>query len=449
MKLNIKAITLFLVLFTFGFSAFAEAKEKLQYQYFTLENGLEVVIIPNHRAPVVYHSMWYKVGSADSPIDKSGLAHFLEHLMFKGSQKFPGDTYKRRVNDLGGNQNANTNWDRTAYFVTIAKEYLPIVMEMEADRMQNLVFLPEPIAKEKEVVLQERRSTSDADPNALLGEAANAAFFWQHPYGKPMIGYEEEIKSYTPEDAKTFYKQWYHPNNAILVIAGDVSVREVKPLIEKHYGKIPKGEVPKRIRTLEPDHRGATAKVEMRSPQLGSSVQRIYTAPNRRTTSLRTDAVLTLLQDVIGDSTFGRLAKNLVENQGLAQYAAASYTGSFYDPYSFVVMASPENPSDLNQLEASVEAEIRRLMVEGVTENELARAKEQWKFSSFYRLDSLHGLADHFGENLAVGYSIEDLENWLDTLQQVTPIQIQQAAQAIFEKGPAVTAYTHHVTQKE
>lgn len=449
MKLSIKATFLLLTLLLSGLPSYAHAKEKFNYQHFTLSNGLEVIIMPNTRAPVVYHALWYKVGSADSPSDKSGLAHFLEHLMFKGSQKFPKDAYKRTINDLGGSQNANTNWDRTAFFVTIAKEYLPIVMEMEADRMQNLVFIPDSVEKEKEVVLQERRSTSDSDPGELLAEAANASFFWEHPYGKPMIGFEEDIQGYTPEDAKAFYTKWYHPNNAILVIAGDVTVDSVKPLIEKYYGKIPKVEIPKRERPLEPDHRGATAKVEMRSPQLGSSFQRIYRAPNRRTANIRAEAVLTLLEDILGDSTFGRLTKNLVENQNIAQYAAARYTGFYYDPYSFIVTASPSNPSDLVQLEASVESEIRRLITDGVTEEELAKAKEQWKFSTRYRLDSLVGLADYFGENLAVGYGLKDLETWLDTLQKVTTEDIQHAAQDVLGRDPEVTAYTYHVTQKQ
>lgn len=447
MKLKNYSLILICILFL-GFSSYTSAKEQFNYQHFTLENGLEVVVLPNTRAPVVYHSLWYKVGSADSPLNRSGLAHFLEHLMFNGSQKFPKDAFKRTVNDLGGNQNANTTWDRTGYFVTIAKEYLPIVMEMEADRMQNLVFTPEIIQKEKEVVLQERRSTSDAQPEALLGEAANASFFWQHPYGKPIIGFEEEIQQYTLEDAQAFYRQWYRPNNAILIIAGDVTLAQVKPLVETYYGKIPKGEIPKRIRPTEPTHRGATSKVEMRSPQLGASFQRLYQAPNHRTADIHTEAVLTLLENVLGDSTFGRLTKNLVENQKLANHAGAQYTGSFYDPYSFIVFAAPQNPADLAQLEASVESEIRRLIADGVTDAELTKAKEQWRFSARYRLDSLHGFADHIGENLALGYTLKDLETWLETLEKVTPEEVQNAAKDIFENGPAVAAYTHQVTQK-
>lgn len=420
---------------------------RVPYQHFTLENGLEVMLIPNNRAPVVYHALWYKVGSADSPAQQSGIAHFLEHLMFKGSQKFPKDTYKRIVNDVGGMQNANTSWDRTLFFVTVAKEYLPIVMEMEADRMHNLVFNKESLEKEKEVVLQERRSVADSQPMELLSEAAQTSFFWEHPYGKPVIGFEKDILNYTLENAQKFYKTWYHPNNAILIIAGDFDVKSIKPLVEQYYGSIPKGNLPERIRPNEPDHHGVTAKIESRSPQLGSSFQKMYRAPNH-TTSMRVEAALTLLQDILGDSTFGRLNTSLVENQKMAHSISTAYIGHFYDPFVFNISASPVNASDLQQLESSVEAEIRRLIAEGVSESEVEKAKEQWKFSTRYQLDSLNGLADYFGENLAHGYTLDEIENWLETLNKVTPQEIQEAARAVLENGPEVITYTHHVAQK-
>lgn len=453
MKFHLKIFILFSILL-FGVSNHSWAKEQFNYQRFVLPNGLEVLIIPNQRAPVVYHALWYKVGSADSPVQKSGLAHFLEHLMFKGSQKFPKDTYKRTVNDLGGSQNANTHWDRTCYYVTIAKEYLPIIMEMEADRMKNLVLTPDNIEKEKGVVLQERRSMRDAEPAALLAEAANASFFWEHPYGKPVIGFEEDIKNYQLEDVKTFYNTWYRPNNAILVIAGDITLEEAKPLVRKYYGKIPAplthpgNKTYERQRAKEPKHREVTAKVELRSPQLSASFERLYRAPNHNTTDIQKEAALTLLADILGDGTYGRLPKNLVETQKIAHFVSAKYTGYLQDPYSFTLSGAPLNSADLNQLELSVESEIRRLISDGVTETELAKAKEQWQFASRYRLDSLNGLADYLGENLALGYTVEQLEDWLEALKNVTKEEVQTAAKEIFENGPEVTAYSQHVAQK-
>jgi zinc protease len=425
-------------------------KENVNYHTYTLENGLQVVIIPNSRAPVVYHSIWYKVGSADSPRNRTGLAHFLEHLMFKGSQKFPKDTFKRTINDLGGEQNANTTWDRTAYFVTIAKEHLPIVMEMEADRMHNLLLTEEDVDKERDVVLQERRSSSDAKPEARLSEAANATFFWEHPYGKPVIGFEEHIRQYKREDALKFYQTWYAPNNAILVIAGDVKIEELKPLIQKYYGTLKaKSDLPIRQRLSEPDHRGVNAKVEIRDPQVGGMfLQRMYPAPNFRTKGTHQEAILTLLQDILGDSTYGRLNQTLVENQKLAHFANANYTGYYYDPLYFTVTSAPMNSSDLQLLDASIEALIRRMISDGVTEQEVATAKEQWKFETLYRRDSLIGIANYFGENLANGYSLKDLDAWLTIIQKVTVAEVNQAAKDILGPGPRVTMIGYPVAQK-
>ena len=289
--------------------------------------------------------------------------------------------------------------------MTIAKEHLSIVMEMEADRLQNLELRPEDIEKEREVVLQERRSTSDAQPMELLAEAANASFFWQHPYGKPVIGYEEHIRQYTLEDVQRFYHQWYTPNNAILVIAGDIQAAHLKPLIEQHYGSIPIQSQIKRERPVEPNHRGASAKVEFRSPQLGPFFQKTYRAPNHHTASLRMEATLMLLQDILGDPTFGRLTRALVENNEMAHSVSATYTGNFYDPYGFSISGIPINSCDLNWLESNVDAEVRRLIADGVTQKELAKAKEQWQYDALYRQGSLQGIADFYGENLCLGYS--------------------------------------------
>ncbi len=424
------------------------AKEHFNYHHCTLKNGLEVVILPNNRAPVVYHALWYRAGFADSPTNLSGIAHFLEHMMFKGSKNYPGDTFKRVLNNLGGSQNATTTWDRTGFFVTIAKDYLPTVMEMEADRMQNLSILPDDVEKEREVVLQERRSVTDSQDMQLVSEAANASFFWQHPYGKPIIGFEEHIRRYTPEAVREFYQTWYRPSNAILVIAGDVQVEALMPQIEKYYGQIPHQAPTPRKRAEEPTHRGTTAKVEIRSPQVSSFFERIYRAPNHRTASLHKEAVLILLQDILGDPNYGRLSQNLVQNQKMAHFISVGYIGAFYDPYSFTIAAAPTNPSDLPLLEASVEASIRRLIMEGVNEEELNKAKEQRKFEYLYLHDSLHGIADYFGEHMALGYSIQDLENWLDVLEAVKKEEIQEAAKEVLGVHPEVTVYTDHVAQK-
>lgn len=437
------------LLFLFSLAQSCVGSELPTYHTYTLENGLQVVILPNSRAPVVYHSLWYKVGSADSPANKTGLAHFLEHLMFKGTHRFPKDTFKRVVNDLGGEQNANTSWDRTVYFVTIAKEHLPKVMEMEADRMHNLVLSNEDVLKERDVVLQERRSVIDSKAEARLMEATNATFFWEHPYGTPVIGFEEHIRSYTQQDALDFYQQWYTPSNAILIIAGDITLPTVKALIKQYYGPLADRAAPSRNRLQEPNHRGVTAKTELRDPQLGASFfQRIYPAPNFRTSNYRSEAVLTLLQDILGDTTYGRLNKSLIEDQKLAHYTSADYVGYYYDPYSFSITAAPYNSFDMELLEASVEAEVRRLIAEGVTEQELLQAKQQWSFESLYRKDSLYGIANFFGENLSVNYPLSEMEKWLALVNEIKATEIQAAAKTFLGKGPQVTLYAYPTVEK-
>jgi len=439
----------FLLFLLNAFALNAKEQTENRYIHYTLENGLEVVILPNNKAPVVYHSLWYKVGSADSPEDKTGLAHFLEHLMFKGTTRFPNDTFKRTVTDLGGEQNANTSWDRTVYYVTLAKEHLPVVMEMEADRMQQLSITDLIVDKEKDVVLQERRSVVDARPEACLMEAANHAFFWEHPYGKPVIGYEEDIRQYTKEDALQFYQTWYTPNNAILVIAGDVEINTLKPLIQKFYGSLKGQKSPPRHYKSEPQHRSATMEVKIRDPQIGSVFfQRLYAAPNFRKNGLRTEAIFSLLQQLLGDDTFGRLSKSLVQQQKLAQTTTAQYIGYFYDPYSFTVTGVPTNTTDLFLLEASIESEIRRLMNEGVLETELQIAKEQANYHFQYRQDSIQGLAYLVGESLSVGYTLKDLDDWPSIMQSISNDEIKAAAKSIFLSGPAVTAYGYPVAEK-
>lgn len=448
---NNKAILTILVLVNFLIllaSGPVTAKEQFNYHHSTLKNGLQVIILPNHRAPVVYHAVWYKVGSADSPVNLSGIAHFLEHMMFKGSKNFPGDSFKRVLNNLGGSHNANTTWDRTGFFVTIAKDYLPTVMEMEADRMHHLSILEEDLSKEREVVLQERRSTSDSKDMQLVSEAANASFFWQHPYGKPVIGFEEHIRQYNPENVRQFYETWYRPSNAILVIAGDVEVETLLPQIEQYYGQIPYKEPTERNRPQEPKHRSVTAKVEIRSPQVNSYFEKIYRAPNHRTANIHQEAVLCLLQDILGDPSYGRLNQTLVENYKLAHFISVGYTGSYYDPFSFNIAAAPTNASDLPKLEASIDAEIRHVSTEGIREDELKKAKEQRKFEYLYLHDSLHGIADYFGEHMALGYSIADLENWLDILESVKKDEIKTAAKEILGVQPEVTIYTDHVATR-
>ena len=424
--------------------------KQFNIEHFKLSNGLEVVLIPNNRTSVVYHGLWYKAGSADSPYNKTGLAHFVEHLMFKGTLKHPGDSFKLIINNLGGSQDANTTWDRTAYSIIIAKEYLEKIMELESDRMTNLAFNHDDVTKELQVILQERRQEIESKPSRLLSEATNAAFFWQHPYGRPVIGFRNHMESYTFKDAKLFYQSWYTPNNAILVIAGDIAKDKVITLINKYYGTISGKSLPDRtaLREIEPTHNNCTVKVELRDTKLQQPYwQSAYTAPNHNTSGVETEAALDLLQFILGEESLGRLRKILVDNQKIAFSATASYSGSMIDPYSFSILVSPINIIDTDKTQYLVNAEINNLVANGISTQEFETAKQQ--YINYFRFDhdSIMSIARLFGENLAHGYTVNEIKNILTILNSVSVQQVNEAAILVFSNPPKVISYAYPIIE--
>ncbi len=424
--------------------------KQVSIENFKLDNGLEVVLLPNNRAPVVYHGLWYKAGSADSPYNKTGLAHFVEHLMFKGTVKYPGDSFKLIINNLGGSQDANTSWDRTAYSITIAKEYLEKIMELESDRMANLAFNHNDVSKELQVILQERRQEIESKPSRLLAEATNAAFFWQHPYGRPIIGYRNHMEGYTFNDAQLFYQTWYAPNNAILVIAGDISKDNIMPLINKYYANIPAKKLPDKTeaREIEPNHNNCTTKVELRDTKLQQAYwESIYTAPNHNTASVKTEAALDLLQFVLGEESLGRLRKILVDNQKIAFSATTSYSGGMIDPYSFSITVSPINVIDTAMTEYLVASEINNLLTNGINNNEFETAKQQYINYFRFNHDSIISISQLVGENLAHGYTLNEIKNILTILQSISVQQVNDAARLVFSKPPKVIAYAYPIIE--
>ena len=447
---NVVLLCLALLLLPFAETAVADLNDLLnKVDTYSLKNGLQVVLLPQPRAPVVYHGLWYKTGSSASPETKTGIAHFVEHMMFKGTKRFPKDTFKRRISDLGGEQNASTSWDRTDYFVMASRESLPQIMALEADRMKNIVLSSEELEKERDVVLQERRMRVESSPYGKAQEASNAAFFWEHPYGKPIIGFEEHIRRYTLEDVRLFYTRWYVPNNALLVIVGDIHPVTLKPLIERYYGGIPSQTLPVLPDRAEPPHLGAKVKIEIRDPQGGPSFDRIYRAPNYRTGGIKTEAALVLLDKILGDPVDGRLNLYLKEKRRLANFIETNYTGGMKDPFSFTLSAAPFNLTDLALLESSIDAELHRVITDGVTEMEVAKAKQQNLYAYRYQNDSLSGVAAFLGENLAAGYTLEELRAWPATLQAVSLDEIQATAKTVFSPGPDVTVYITPTRQKE
>lgn len=407
----------------------------------TLDNGMQVVLVENHRAPVVTHMVWYKVGSADEPLGVSGIAHFLEHLMFKGTKDIaPGD-FSKIVARNGGNDNAFTTWDYTGYFQNIARDRLDLVMKMEADRMVNLQLSDDVVLPERDVIIEERRSRIDNNPGALLGEQMRATLYMAHPYGRSIIGWLNEMETLSTRDALDFYRDWYAPNNAILVVAGDITMDELLPLAEKYYGVIPRRDVLTRDRVREPVQH-APRKVTLRDPRVGqASLSRYYLAPSYNSEQAEDAAPLELLSAIIGSGTTSRFFNSLVVDQ-----AVASSVGTFYDPVavdlaSFGLYAIPRDGTDLADLEKAVDEEIAKLLAEGVTRDELDRARQKLLDSAVFARDSLSAGARALGEALAVGLTVEQVESWPERISAVTVEQVNEAARRVFDDRKSVTGW--------
>ncbi|HLW28688.1 MAG TPA: pitrilysin family protein [Kiloniellales bacterium] len=409
----------------------------------TLENGLEIVVIPNHRAPIVTQMLWYKVGAADEPLGKSGIAHYLEHLMFKGTEKVGPFEFSQLIERHGGRDNAMTSWDFTAYHQTVASEQLEMVMELEADRMRNLRLAEELVLPERDVILEERLSRIDNDPAAQLAEMASAALFVHHPYGTPIIGWEHEIRQLTTEDALDFYETWYVPNNAILIVAGDVEPEEVIRLAETHYGPISSGTLPERTRVAEPKQ-WAPRRVELTSPRVGQASFSIrYLAPSYHR-SLDDSApeaayALQVASELLSGAT-GRLYRRLVVEQEIAASAGASYSPTAYDLTTFTFWGSPRPEVEPEQVEEAIRAEIDLLLEEGVNEREVERAKQRLLDSAVFARDSVAGPAYAFGMALTAGGSVEEVETWPERVREVTAEQVEAALALVIRSERSVTS---------
>ena len=406
---------------------------------FVLDNGLQVVVITNRRAPIVTHMVWYKVGAADEEPGKSGLAHFLEHLMFKGTDSLAPGEFSRIIAANGGRENAFTSQDFTAYFQTIKNDRLEIVMRHEADRMANLRLTDELVLPERDVVLEERRSRVDNEPSSQLGEMVRAATFLNHPYRLPVIGWANEIATLTTEDAIAFYRRWYAPNNAVLVLAGDVTAAEVRPLVEAAYGAVPARAVPARIRVGEPAHL-APRRVTLESPRVRQpSLSINYLAPSYNTATGSEAYALQLLDEILGGGLTSRLYRALVVEQGLAVGAGSSYGASNLDLSTFSFYASPRPGVEMADLEAALRAEIARLLSEGVSDAEVAAAKRRKRAGAIYARDNLRTGPRLFGTALSIGRSVAEAEAWPERIAAVATAEVNAAAREVLRELRSVT----------
>jgi len=410
--------------------------------HFTLANGLEVVVIPDHRTPVITHMLWYRVGSADETAGKSGLAHFLEHLLFKGTKRNPQGLFSQTVSNIGGQENAFTSSDYTGYFQRTAREHLKMLMEFESDRMTGLVLTDDVVKPELQVVLEEQNMRVANNPAARLAEQVDAALYLNHPYGRPIIGWRQEIEKLTRDDALAFYRRFYTPNNAILIVAGDVTADEVKKLAEETYGKVERvTEVAPRVRPQEPVQ-VAPRTVTLADPRVTQpSLQRYYLVPSYTTAKAGESEALEVLAHILGRGSNSRLYQALVVEKSIAVSASAGYSGSALDDTRIYVAGTPKSGTSLTQLEDAIDEVIAEVAQKGVTADELDRAKTRLIADAVYAQDNQGTLARWYGAALTTGGSVEQIKTWPDRLRATTAEQVRDAARQWFDKRRSVTGY--------
>lgn len=410
---------------------------------FSLDNGLEVVVLEDHRAPVVVHMLWYRIGAADEPAGKSGIAHFLEHLLFKGTDNLEPGEFSATVSRNGGSDNAFTSWDYTGYFQRIAADRLGLMMEMESDRMRGLKMTEADVATERDVILEERSQRVDSDPASLFSEQRRAAQYLNHPYGIPIIGWRHEMEQLNREDAFAFYQEYYAPNNAVLIVAGDVEPDEVRALAEKHYGVLePTVDLPVRARPQEPpqlsERRLSFTDARVAQPY----ISRTYLAPERDPGDQFEAAKLEMLAAVLGgNGATSVLGQKLQFDTKTALFTTAFYSGISLDDTNFGLVIVPSAGVSLEDAEAALDNAIAEFIEEGVDPVQFDRIKMQLRAARIYAEDNIESLARRYGSALTSGLTLEDIEAWPEILQSVTEEDVISAAREIFDPSKAVTGW--------
>jgi zinc protease len=436
------AVALAFAALSFGTLSFAAEPSGPKAADFTLANGLQLVVIPDHRAPVVTHMIWYKVGAADETAGKSGLAHFLEHLLFKGTAKNPAGRFSTVVARIGGQENAFTSNDYTGYYQRVPADQLKKVMEFEADRMTGLVLTDAVVLPERDVILEERNQRMENNPRARLGEQMDAALFLNHPYGKPVIGWRHEMEQLSRDDAIGFYRRFYAPNGAVVVIAGDIEPAAARKLAEETYGKIVRNAaVMARKRPQEPPQvvpRSLTlADARVEQPLL----QRSYLVPSFAIAKKGQSEALEVLGHILGSGSNSRLYRALVVDKHVAVSAGAYYDSSALDMGKFGVYGVPRQGDTLAQLEAEIDAVIAQLIDKGVTAEELDRAKSRLIADAIYAQDNQASMARWYGAALMTGATVDDVRLWPSRIRAVTAEAVQDVAREWLVKRRSVTGY--------
>jgi zinc protease len=420
----------------------ADARELPRPEIFTLRNGLEVVVITDRRAPVVTHMVWYRVGAADEPHGRSGIAHFFEHLMFKGTRTIAPGEFSRTIARNGGDDNAFTSWDYTAYHERIARDRIELVMRMEADRMRNLRFSDETFASERDVIVEERRQRVDNNPGAVMGERMRAMLYPHHPYGTPIIGWLHEIQALDRDSAEAFYRTWYAPNNAILVVAGDIDAAELRPLAERYYGRLrPTRDLPARTWVEDPPSVGPMRLIHRDAKVRQPSLSRLYRSLSYSTDTGRQAHALDVAIEILGGSQTSRLYRALVEERAIAVGAGANAQTSGLGGGMVSIGATPAEGVSLETLEAAADEVIATFLRDGPTDAELARAKSSLSAAAVYARDSQANLANIYGASLAQGESVDDVVNWANDIAAVTREEALTEARRALALDQSVTGW--------
>ena len=431
------ALTLVTALAAPAASAPAAAPETFQ---FALPNGMQVLVIPDHRAPVVTQMLFFKVGGVDDPPGISGLAHFFEHMMFRGTKKVPGDLFAQTIAKNGGENNAFTTHDFTAFYEQIAADRLKLAMELEADRMANLDLSDSSVATERDVVLEERRMRVENNPQALMGEQMEAALHLSHPYGRPVVGWADEIRRIDKIAAQDFYQHHYAPNNATLIVAGDVTPDQIRVMAQDIYGKVPARTLQPRWEFSEPPRLTETRMTLVRKDIQVPLFQRIYRVPSyAQARQGQAESFETLAQVMGGDQT-AALYRILVEEKKLATDAGASYDGYARDAGEFSVYAVPRPGVPLETLEKAVDQVMQTFARAPAKASDMTRAKTQLIASVTYRRDSQYAMATAYGQALMIGLTANDVEEWPARIRAVNAAGVQAAAQRLIRRN-AVSVY--------
>ncbi len=419
----------------------AEAQQDPKIFQFALQNGMQVVVVPDHRAPIATQMLWYRVGAVDDPPGLSGVAHFFEHVMFRGTASVPGDQFARTIARNGGEANAFTTHDYTAFYEQIAKDRLRLVMSLDADRMANLDLSDSNVRTERDVVLEERRMRIDNNPESLMREQTDAALYLSHPYGRPVIGWPEEIRRIGRIEAQDYYTRHYAPNNCILVVAGDVTAEQVRNDAEATYGKVPPRELHPRAEYAQPARLGETRLAVYRDDVKVPVFMRSYRVVSYPEARPGEAEALQVLAQLMGGDATSILYRELVVKRKLASDAGASYDGYARDDGEFAIYAVPRPGVRMEILEQAIDAIIRSYVVAAPKTADMERAKTQLVADAVYRRDSQFDLASAYGQALVIGLTAQDVQDLPDRIRAVSADAVRKVATSDILKREAVTGY--------